>query len=421
MHVTLATHQLPPEEPGGVGLFTLHLAAELRALGHTVSLLAGGETTGPPSLDATEPAAPGVRTLRLRLPRRARPLAFWCSFDDPAARRLAAVALRELAPDVLHVQHTLRLGVRLPSLALARGCAVVASIHDFWPICQRVTLLRPDGAVCDGPAGGVRCAGCIEHPSKLRVAAGGAVRLIPFMVRTQLVQGAYARAHELTCPSPSTARALQRAGFRGERLTVVDYGIPSVPAVVVDAPRPRSPLRFGYLGTLGAHKGLAVALRAAALAPPSEEWTLTVCGGPLRDGELRRALEVLCAAGRVIYRGPYRALDLPALLAELDAVVIPSLWPETGPMVCMEAAAAGLPVVASRIGALSDRVRHGEDGLLCEPDNPAALLAAMGRAVADYPRLRRGARGRTARSVADVALELEGIYERARRRARGDR
>jgi glycosyltransferase involved in cell wall biosynthesis len=296
------------------------------------------------------------------------------------------------------------------------------SIHDFWPICQRVTLLRPDGAVCDGPAGGVRCAACVEPPSKslLRRAASAAARLVPHVLRTQLVQGAYARAHELTCPSPSAARALQRAGFRGEQLTIVDYGIPIVPAAVADAPRPRAPLRFGYLGTLGAHKGLAVALRAVALAPPSSAWTLTVCGGPLHDGELRRELDALCDAGRVTYRGQYQERELPAILAELDAILIPSLWPETGPMVCMEAAAAGLPVVASRLGALPDRIRHGEDGLLCEPGDPAALLSAMERTVADYPRLRHGARRRAVRSVAEVALELEVIYERARRRARGE-
>jgi glycosyltransferase involved in cell wall biosynthesis len=433
MRLLLAAHQLPPDEIGGVGLFTVHLASALRELGHEVTLLAGSEERheGSARVDEVPPVAPGVRTLRLRLPQRPRALRWASHLLDPAAAPPLAAALRALRPEVLHLQHTLHLDVRLASLAIAHGAAVVATIHDYWPICQRIDLRRPDGTLCDGPAGGLRCALCVPRrptvAGSVRALALAALRLAPFVVRTQLVQGAYARAHELTCPSPVVARVLQRAGFDGHRLTVVDYGIPPIPAAVAAAPRPRDPFRFGYLGTLGGHKGLQIALDALPLAAAALDGgraprcTLAVHGGPLRDRALRSRLDALMRQGLATYHGPYPEEALPALLAELDAVVIPSLWPETGPMVSMEAMAAGLPVVASRVGALVERIAHERDGLLVPAGDPQALAAALTRTIDRYAVLRRGACQHTVRTVRDAALELEQVYARVLRVAASER
>ena len=62
-----------------------------------------------------------------------------------------------------------------------------------------------------------------------------------------------------------------------------------------------------------------------------------------------------------------RAAELPALLSDVDAVVIPSLVWESYSMVAHEALACGVPVIASRLGALPEAVRDGHNGLLFEP------------------------------------------------------
>ena len=78
------------------------------------------------------------------------------------------------------------------------------------------------------------------------------------------------------------------------------------------------------------------------------------------------------------------------------ALVVPSIWYENFPRTIVEAFACGLPVIASRIGALADIVRDGETGLLFEPGNPRDLADKMAWALANPERMaamgRNGAR-----------------------------
>ena len=419
MRILFAVHQIPPLEVGGVGLFTVHLAGVMARAGHEVILLAGSEerVAGSPRVQELAAAAPGVRTLGLARPRRGKEHLL-DALVDPAVDAALRQTVDSLTPDVLHIQHTLQLSGRLAAMGRSAGAAVVASVHDYWPICQRIVLRRPDGQLCEGPMGGLRCAACLpENPRRglvagalagLRRQALGGARLAPYLLRTQLVQGAYAGAQLLTCPSPSVARLLSRAGFPAQKMVVVDYGIPPLLGVAT-VPRPRRPFRLGYLGTLGDHKGVMVALEALR-ANPRAGWELHVHGGPLRDGDLRRELEAAGEDGLATYHGPFTEHHLPGILAELDALVIPSLWRETGPMVWMEAVSAGLPVIASRLGALAERVRHGEDGQLFEPGDPGALAAAVEQTMTQYQQLRHGVMERTVRTVEDAAGEFLALY-----------
>ena len=411
MRVLMAVHQIPPEV-GGVGLFSVHLCGAMARAGHEVTLLAGSEErpAGAPEVVEVKAAAPGVRTLALRRPPRRG--GFLTDLVDPAVDAALQRAVAAEAPDLLHIQHTVGLSPRLAAMGRAHGAAVVASVHDYWPICQRIDLRRPGGEQCDGPAGGLRCATCLPRDEAEGLVGGlrrrvlGGARLAPYLLRTQLVQGAYAGADRITCPSPSVARLLSAAGFPADNVVVVDYGIPPLTGVA-SVPRPGSPFRLGYLGTLGPHKGVQVALRALR-QNPAAGWQLHIHGGPLRDETLRSELEA--ARDLVTYHGPYKERHLPGVLAELDAVVVPSLWRETGPMVWMEALSAGVPVIASRLGALAERVRHGEDGLLFEPGDPAALAAAVEQTMARYPHLRQGVMQRAVRTVEDAAGELLALY-----------
>ena len=84
-----------------------------------------------------------------------------------------------------------------------------------------------------------------------------------------------------------------------------------------------------------------------------------------------------------------------ALYQGADIAVVPSLWREPFGLVAVEAMAAGLPVVASDTGGLSDIVRPGQTGLLVPPGDAAALAAALETLLDDAAlRARMGAAGR---------------------------
>lgn len=431
MHVLMATHQVPAVEIGGVGLFSVHLAEALRGRGHRVTLLSGSEerVSGPCRIVPLDGGTHGVPGYQLLRSSRESAGAFLHSFINPSVDALLVKLLDELRPEIVHIQHTLDLSARLTSLALASGAGVVASVHDFWPICQRLHLRHPDGTPCRGPRGGLECAGCLHDEETLlssqlrhlrrairRTALAG-TRLGPFLLRTAVVQGCYARAHRLTCPSTHVAGVLVSNGFPPDRVRVVDYGIPPLPAEVARVSRPRNPLILGYMGTLGEHKGLAVLLKAMRLLQ-GEPIALEVHGGPLRDAGLRRELALAEEEGLSRYRGPYRADELPGVLRGLDALAIPSLWPETGPMVFMEAMSAGLPVVASSEGSLPLRLDHGVDGLLVPAGDHRRLAQALRQLLAEYDTLRRGALKKPVRTVENAAIEMEQVYDEALAEAR---
>jgi glycosyltransferase involved in cell wall biosynthesis len=105
--------------------------------------------------------------------------------------------------------------------------------------------------------------------------------------------------------------------------------------------------------------------------------------------------------------------DVPAELAQMDLFVLPSLFGEGLPMVILEAMAAGVPIVATRIAGVPEAIRDGIEGLIANPNDPADLARAIARYVrgqADWSRLRTAAHQRQAERFSDRSM-AEGVAE----------
>jgi glycosyltransferase involved in cell wall biosynthesis len=98
-------------------------------------------------------------------------------------------------------------------------------------------------------------------------------------------------------------------------------------------------------------------------------------------------------------------------MAEYDLVAIPSRLLETGPLVALEAFAAGVPVLGADLGGIAELVRSGIDGFLVPPDDAAAWAAAIARFAKD-PHLVREMRAKIAppRSMEAVVEEMSKVY-----------
>lgn len=95
--------------------------------------------------------------------------------------------------------------------------------------------------------------------------------------------------------------------------------------------------------------------------------------------------------------GELRQAEVQQCMARAQALVLPSICLESFPRVLVEAFAAGLPVIASRLGALAELVQQGETGLLFEPGDAQGLAEQMAWAAAHPAELAR--MGRRARAV----------------------
>ena len=107
--------------------------------------------------------------------------------------------------------------------------------------------------------------------------------------------------------------------------------------------------------------------------------------------------------------------DVTAELLKMDLLVLPSLFGEGLPMVVLEAMAAGVPVVATRVAGTAEAVRHGRDGLVVEPGDAGQLAAAIAELVEgrqDWAAMRFSAIERQAACFSDrvMAQGVAAVY-----------
>ncbi len=111
---------------------------------------------------------------------------------------------------------------------------------------------------------------------------------------------------------------------------------------------------------------------------------------------------------RTEFLGRFDNRRVGALLAEIDVLVVPSLWWENSPLTISEAFLAGVPVVVSDIGGMAEMVQEGVNGFRVPPGDSDALAAAIRRFVDDPTLARRlTPKPETVRDMRDDAARTE--------------
>ncbi len=138
---------------------------------------------------------------------------------------------------------------------------------------------------------------------------------------------------------------------------------------------------IGTVSRLHRQKGVVHLMRAVpAILEAHPEGRIIVVGGGELEPELRAEVGRLRLDRRFALLGSRS--DARELMSLFDVFVLPSLW-EGLPLVLIEAAASGKPIVATDIGGSREIISHGETGLLVPPADPAALAAAVNRLLGD--------------------------------------
>jgi glycosyltransferase involved in cell wall biosynthesis len=382
MRVLHIAHNLFPTHAGGVEGYLWELARHQLQAGDQPRIYAGA-----PAPEHREQARSAEFPIWLAPPEVQREglARFRASFQRAEVDRDLRARIREAEPEVIHLHHSAHLAYRPILEAAQQGIPLVVTVHDYWLYCQRLVLRRPDLRSCTGPVGGVRCAGCAgwrdgRPPGFFR----RALQTPPFIYRTAVLGRLARAARRFILPGAFLRRLLPTGLFPPEKLEHIPY-----PVWPGEFPPPTPPederLRLGFIGSLRPHKGLHLLLKALQqLADPG--WQLTVHGA-LPDDEYGRQLQELARDLPVTFAGPFPREDLRRVLSTIDLLVVPSLWPETGPMVIGEALAAGVPVVASSLGGCVELLGGARKGLLFAPGDPTDLLRILRQSVADPSRL----------------------------------
>ena len=189
-----------------------------------------------------------------------------------------------------------------------------------------------------------------------------------------------------------------------EKILVARLGVdPASFTPGVPAP-PRGPFRLVSVGQLQPAKGFPVLLDAvAALARGGRDVALTLVGGGAGRAALEEQATRLGIGARVTFTGPLNQDDVRRVLREADCFVLAS-FAEGIPVVLMEAMAAGVPCVATRITGIPELIEDGVSGLLVTPSDEDALAAAVTRLADDLELRRRIAAAGRARVERDYNL-----------------
>lgn len=204
-----------------------------------------------------------------------------------------------------------------------------------------------------------------------------------------------------------------------QNLVLLPNGIDVKPFAQVPTVMSRAdhPLRLVYVGRLAREKGLYETLQGVRLALElGVDARLVVAGQGAEEGRLKRYAQALGIASRVSFAGAVSGRDKVMLLAGSDVMILPS-YAEALPYALLEAMAAGVPVIATPVGAIPDVVTEGTHGCLIAPRDGKAMAQAIAYMSADRERLSWMSRAcrlriRAAYSIQRLAGDLALHYER---------
>jgi len=405
LKVLYVVHGFPPDTWAGTEVYTLNLAREIRARGHEVVIMTrtperqSVEEGGPADFSTREDEFEGLRVLRFTNRIQLRSLRE--SYKDPRAEVAFRRVLERERPDVVHFQHLIHLSATLVDVAREEGVGTLLTLHDYWALCARVQLIRPDGVRCDenqgagcylcvkdrhlDRIGAAKVAGALLGPvGELAAGLAGQDEYAEVMDRNEVVPRSFAAADLRVSPSRFLRRKfVDTAGFDAHTLVYSANGMRTDHVRLTSKrPDPSGRVRFGFVGTLVWYKGGATLVKAMRRLA-GLNCVLNVFGGfdPERDehhAELRQL-----AGPNVVFRGRFDNAKLAEVYAEIDVLVVPSIWFENAPITIQEAQLLRTPVVASDIGGMAEFVRHGVDGIHFRVGDDGDLAAVMARFIAE--------------------------------------
>jgi len=449
MRILQVVHAFLPEHKAGTEIYTYRLAKEL-AHRHDVQILTGEETNLPAGeYRVTHDTYDNLPVTRIH---HGMPGEFRETYDNPKMDEIFSSYLDEYRPEIVHFQHTYGLSANLIKIAKQNSIPTVMTCADYWYICTPFLLLLPDRRLCDGPKGGENCASCgfaygnwvVRPPGLLGILAERGRQNAHSLKRRlpKIAKRALTATRELIEPSENYNEAKHaemtarfnymqnlltypdvifapskflrdqyiKAGIPAKNITVSDYGFDK--SLVDERPKSKKtnkPLRIGFMGTLVEHKGVHIAINGMKNVTGVE---LIVYGNLDTFPTYSTHLKKLARKLPVTFPGSYSNDEVGKVLSELDAVVVPSLWYENSPLVIHEAFMAGVPVITSNIGGMSELVKDGEGGFLFEHNDPKSLGKLL-QSLVDNPSLLTDLPSQrdSVKSIEDDAIQMEEIYQ----------
>lgn len=350
--------------------------------------------------------------------------------------------LDEERPSLVHVHaHNHLVTFPVAEEAKKRGIPVVFTYHECGASCRIGTLLRFGRQECDGTMDEKRCTSCTLHRLGLPAPVAQAVAAIPAAIgRAAGHRGMHGRpwtalrtreliarrlaasrkflesADAVIATVEWARRLLHINGVAPEKIVMCPLGVAESAGDETTAParEAEGTLKLAALSRADPRKGLHVLVDALAREPALDVTLDIFIVRQEGDAPYLEPLEACATLDRRIRILPSIPHErVVATLRGYDMLAVPSQAIETGPLVVLEAFAAGIPVLGSRVGGIADLVEDGRNGVLVPARDASAWAGALRRLAGDRDLVRRLAGGtRRPRTMKDVAEQMHQLYRR---------
>jgi glycosyltransferase involved in cell wall biosynthesis len=379
MNILYVIHQFYPEFNSGTEKFLLYLSSAFQRDGHFVQIVTYtfvDQQEGyrnDRNLLVREYYYKGLPVIALK--HQALPNNIHYSCTDPDIYGFAYDLLQgEKQFDLVHITHPMRLAP-FGRAALDLTIPYIITLTDYWLICPKFILQTDLSRLCTGAEGGHMCEKlCPEMPASVlkdRLADG-----------MEMLSG----AHAIVSPSNFLA-SLFKKEFSNLDISIIPHGMDHRYLKSNRRSYKRGDkIVFAYCGVLSPHKGAHILLKAFLdLNPKNGE--LKIYGSCFHETDYWRHLqETARNDSRIQFCGTYREEEVGEVLSNVDVVVVPSVWYENYPLVLHEALACNVPVIASNIGGMAEKIVDSVNGFTFQVADESDLGNKM-KIVLDNPEI----------------------------------
>lgn len=262
-------------------------------------------------------------------------------------------------PDIVHFFHSNYLSIPVMLSAWVLRIPIVFSVLDYFIICPRNNLRLDNGEICD-KLEGWHCRQCISLPNLLE----------RFIIRRlfKKIKGI------ITFTGTSKSRLI-KYGIPADKIRVIyTYGLSLTSAIKDKKETEINSNTILFVGAFSKYKGIDILIQAFSKIVkeiPNSRLMIVGMGYEWERVRIKKIIGDLGLQDYISFLGKKKNEEVLRLILESEVVVVPEQWPsDFGPLILVEAMAAGRPVVASQIGAIPEFIKDGHNGFLVEYDNP---------------------------------------------------
>jgi glycosyltransferase involved in cell wall biosynthesis len=371
--IIICTNAYPPNFIGGAELIAHYQARILKNHGYELVVFSGELNNNGTRYSIRKDTFETITIYRVCLHDRDYSSDYF-NFYHPQVEQLFTDLLDKFSPDIVHFHNIIGLSASLPRIAKHRSIKTVLTLHDYWGICFKNTLLKSDNTLCEEISD---CGDCKAY------IADGTFSGVPIRLRRDFILMQLEYVDTFISPSSFLAERYIKAGLCADKMRVIPNGIDIERFSGIERIDCHDRVRFSFAGYLGKHKGVPTIIEALPLIKNKGKFFINLIG----DGEDRVVYQNLInksgLTDTVKFWGKIDNRRIEDVYRETDVLILPSIWPENQPVSITEAMAARIPVIASRIGGIPELVKDGITGFLFTPGDAVDLAKKMDACIAN--------------------------------------